>query len=352
MPDILSRHRPLSLLAGLIVVQVLLLAFQIKREHDVRLVRYWAVQMLTPAERAGTWSFSKVSGVWSGYIGLRDSQSENQRLKTEVEQLRMRNRELESRAAEAQRLTVLMNFREGHPEAPMIAAQVIGASADPTSHILFINRGERDHLRRNLAVITPDGVVGKIVEIFPSSAQVLLINDKESGVGALFAGTRTHGVVKGSADSNPHMEYVQNDEQVQPGQAIVTSGEDRIFPKDLPIGTVEDASAGNPFQLIRVQPAARLDRLEEVLVLMSQQELAPKKTEEATSASGSLQNRQMGASQAALTTGGAQKAPNRKATVTVGSNKSKPAASAAGTPETSTPNNAPTGAVNPPAPQQ
>jgi rod shape-determining protein MreC len=352
MPDILSRHRPLSLLAGLIVFQVLLLAFQIKREHDVRLVRYWAVQMLTPAERAGTWSFSKVSGIWTGYIGLRDSRSENQRLKTEVEQLRMRNRELESRAAEAQRLAVLMNFREGHPEAPMIAAQVIGASADPTSHILFINRGERDHLRRNLAVITPDGVVGKIVEIFPSSAQVLLINDKESGVGALFAGTRTHGVVKGSVDSNPHMEYVQNDEKVQPGQAIVTSGEDRIFPKDLPIGTVEDAFAGNPFQVIRVQPAARLDRLEEVLVLMSQQELAPKKTEEATSAPGSLQNRQMGASQAALPTGASRKAPNRKSTIPVDSNKTQPEAGAAGTPQTPAQNNSPAGAANPPTPQQ
>jgi rod shape-determining protein MreC len=334
MPDILSRHRPLSLLAGLILFQVLLLAFQIKREHDVRLVRYWAVQLLTPAERAGTWSFSRVGGIWSGYIGLRDTRAENQRLKAEVEQLRMANRELESRAAEGQRLAVLMNFREAHPEAPLVAAQVIGASADPTSHTLFINRGERDHIRRNLAVITPDGVVGKIVEVFPSSAQVLLINDKESGVGALFAGTRTHGVVKGSADSNPHMEYVVNEEKVQPGEAVLTSGEDRIFPKDLPIGTVESAKAGNPFQTIRLQPAARLDRLEEVLVLMSQQELVPKKTEEASSPASS-QGNQMGASQAALTSAGAQK-----------SSHARPA------PHTATPKKAPAGAVNPPAPPQ
>jgi rod shape-determining protein MreC len=300
MSEMLSRHRPLALLAGVILFQVLLLAFQIKREHDVRLVRYWAVQLLTPAERVGTWSFSRVGGFWSGYIGLRDTRAENERLKTEVEQLRIRNRELESRAAEGQRLAVLMNFREAHPEAPMVAAQVIGASADPSSHTLFINRGGRDHLRPNLAVITPDGVVGKIVEVFPSSAQVLLVNDKESGVGALFASTRTHGVVKGSGDPEPHMEYVQNAEKVQPGDVILTSGEDRIFPKDLPIGTVESAAAGNPFQVIRVQPAARLDRLEEVLVLMSQQELAPKKAEEPASVSGSDQGKQLGASRAGL----------------------------------------------------
>ena len=284
MSDILSRHRPLALLATVIFVQVLLLAFQIKREHDVRLVRYWAVQMLTPVERVGTWSFSKVGGAWSGYVGLRDTRAENERLKRELEKLSMRNRELESRAAEAQRLALLLNFREAHPEAPMLAAQVIGASADPASHTLFINRGERDHLRRNLAVITPEGIVGKIVEVFPSAAQVLLINDKDSGVGALFADTRTHGVVKGNGEPEPRMEYVENGEKVHPGEAVLTSGEDRIFPKGFPIGTVESAAPGNPFQVIHIQAAARLDRLEEVLVLLTQQELSPKKTEEVPSA--------------------------------------------------------------------
>jgi rod shape-determining protein MreC len=283
---LISRHRPLSLLAALILVQVLLLAFQIKRENNVRLVRYWTVQTLTPVERAGTWSFSKIGGLWSGYIGLRNARAENARLQKELDELRMRNRELESQAAEGQRLANLLNFRNAHPEASMLAAEVIGASADPTSHTLFINRGERDHVHRNLAVITPEGVVGKIVEVFPTSSQVLLINDKESGVGALFAGTRTHGVVKGSGDPNPRMDYIVNDEKVQVGDKILTSGEDHIFPKDLPIGKVESAKAAAPFQVISIDPAARLDRLEDVLVLLTQQELTPKKTDEPPAASG------------------------------------------------------------------
>lgn len=281
---LISRHRPLSLLAALILVQVLLLAFQIKRENNVRLVRYWTVQTLTPVERAGTWSFSKIGGLWSGYIGLRNARTENARLQKELDDLRMRNRELESQAAEGQRLASLLNFRNAHPEASMLAAEVIGASADPTSHTLFINRGERDHVHRNLAVITPEGIVGKIVEVFPTSSQVLLINDKESGVGALFAGTRTHGVVKGSGDPNPRMDYIVNDEKVQVGDKILTSGEDHIFPKDLPIGKVESAKAGAPFQVISIDPAARLDRLEDVLVLLTQQELTPKKTDEPAAA--------------------------------------------------------------------
>jgi rod shape-determining protein MreC len=284
MFDISSRHRPLALLAGVVLAQVLLLAFQIKREHDVRLIRYWTVQAITPAERFGSWSLSKVAGVWQGYFALRNARTENERLHSEVDRLRLRNRALESQAAEVQRLSVLLNLREAHPEAPMIAAEVIGASADATSHTLFINRGERDHLRRNLGVITPDGVVGKIVEVFPTSAQVLLINDKDSGVGALFTGSRTHGVVKGNGDPEPRMEYVANDEKVKVGDAVLTSGEDRIFPKDVPIGTVASAEPGNPFQSIRILPAARLDRLEEVLVLLTQQELAPSKAREPSAA--------------------------------------------------------------------
>ena len=130
-----------------------------------------------------------------------------------------------------------------------------------------------------MAVITPEGIVGKIVEVFPTTSQVLLINDKESGVGALFAGTRTHGVVKGSGDPDPRLDYVVNDEKVHSGEVILTSGEDRIFPKDLPIGKVESVKAAAPFQVISIDPTARLDRLEDVLVLMTQQELTPKKTD-------------------------------------------------------------------------
>lgn len=280
MIDTISRHRPLALLASLVVAQVLLLAFQIRRNHDVRLVRYWAEELVTPVEGGATWTFSRIGSVWEGYIGLHHAHAENQNLRSELDRLQLRNRELEAQAAEAQHLEILLNFHQEHPETPMLAAQVIGASADPISRTIVINRGERDHVRRNLAVITPDGVVGKIVEVLPSTSQVLLINDKDSGVGALFAISRTQGVVKGSGGPDPRMEYVVNDEKVQPGDLILTSGEDRIFPKGLPIGTVEKATPGNPFQTILVKPAARLDRLEDVIVLLTMQEIAPTKAEE------------------------------------------------------------------------
>ena len=288
MIDSTLRQRPVFLLGALVLAQVLLLAFQIKRDHDVRLIRYWAAAMVMPFERGGTSAFSKSGGIWSDYIGLRGTRAENARLHAEIDQLRLRNRDLEGQAGEAQRLSVLLNFHEAHPDTPMLAAQVIGASADPASHTLFLNRGDRDRVRRNQAVITPDGIVGKIVEVFPATSQVLLINDKDSGAGALLADTRTHGVVKGSGDPDPRLDYVVNDEPVHPGEMILTSGEDRIFPKDLLIGTVSMANQGTPFQVIHVRPAARLDRLEDVLILLTPQEL--KKPNESADASAAPSN--------------------------------------------------------------
>ncbi|HEY0701763.1 MAG TPA: rod shape-determining protein MreC [Candidatus Acidoferrales bacterium] len=272
MIDLIFR-RPIFLLAIVVMAQVMLLAYQIKGDHDVRLIRYWAVALVTPIERVGSWSMSKMGGAWSGYVGLHNARSENNNMRSELDQLRIRNAELSSRAAEAERLEAILNFRNAHPEAQLLAAQVIGSSADPASHTLFINRGEHDRLKLNMGVITSEGIVGKIVEVLPDTAQVLLINDKDSGVGAMFAASRTHGVVKGSGDPEPHMEYVVNDEKVTEGEAIVTSGEDHIFPKDLPVGTVRGATPGNPFQVIRVLPAARLDRLEDVIVLLTQQQV-------------------------------------------------------------------------------
>lgn len=283
MIGIFSRHRSLALLASVVLAQTMLLAFQIKRNRDVRLIRVWAVEVMTPIERIGTWTTSKTKGAWMGYVDLHNARSENERLRTDLGALQIRNKELESEALESKRLANLWTFREGHPEVQMLAAQVIGASADPSSHTLFVNRGTRDRLRNNLAVVTPEGIVGKIVEVFGSTAQVLLINDKESGVGALFADSRTHGVVKGSGDPEPHMDYVVNDEKISPGQTVLTSGEDRIFPKGLLIGTVMDSKAAQPFQIIRVRPAARLDRLEDVIILLTQQEFTPKSNGESSS---------------------------------------------------------------------
>lgn len=281
MLDIIpSRIRPLTLLALVLVAQVLLLALQIRRAgSDTRLIREWTVFVVTPFQRAGAWVYDGFRGTWSTYVDLRHARTENEQLRAELSALKLRASQIESQAAEAARLTALLDFRNAHPEADLLIARVIGASAASVSKTIYVNRGRNHGVTKNMGVITPDGVVGKVLEAYRDTSQVLLLTDKESGVGALLATRRTQGVVRGTGDPEPVMDYVINDEEVAAGERVLTSGQDRIFPKDLPVGKVIEAKSGNPFKQIRVRPAARIDRLEEVIILKTRRELvAPAST--------------------------------------------------------------------------
>ena len=281
-----SRHRSLALFAAAIAAQVLLLAIQIRRGQQVRLIRVWAIESVSPLGRGAAWSVDGVRGLWNNYVALRHMREENDTLRTEVGELRMRNSQLESRAAEADRLAGLLGFRDAHTEVQMLAARVIGASPDPSSHMVFISRGVRDGVKRDMGVITPEGVVGKVFAVYPDTSQVLLLTDKESGVGALLEVSRSQGPVRGSGDPLLGLEYISNDIKVEQGEKILTSGQDRIFPKDLPVGTVVQVQPDrrSPFQKISVKPAARLDGLEEVMVLLTRQEFTFRKDTDKTAA--------------------------------------------------------------------
>jgi rod shape-determining protein MreC len=271
MVGVPSRHRSLALLAGVLLAQVLLLAVQVKRDSRGRLIRVWSMTAVSPFERGGAWGFGKVRGVWDHYFALLGTTRQNEELRAENDELKLRTSQLQSKASEAERLAVLLNFRQSHEKVPMIMARVIGASAGTASHTVEIDRGERDGIRRNMAVITPDGAVGKIIESYRDTAQVLLLSDKEGGAGAMLVSSRIQSPVKGTGDPMLSMSYVAAEETVNAGEKIVTSGMDKIFPRDVPIGTVLDVKQGNPFKQIRVKPAARLDRLEEVIVLLTQE---------------------------------------------------------------------------------
>ncbi len=279
MLTIVTRRRPIVLLAAALLAQVLLLALQIRRPGEVRLIRVWAVAALTPVERAASWSIRRAGAAWNNYVSLHHARRENEELRKQVGDLQLRADRLESRAAEADRLAAMLAFRAAHPSAPLLAARIIG-SGPGAGRTVYVDRGEGDGVQRNMGVITPDGVVGKILEVYSSTAQILLISDKESGVGSLLAGSRTQGVALGRGESFLSLQYVVNDQEVTPGERVLTSGIDRIFPKDLPVGTVAEVRAGNPFKVIQLRPATRLDRLEEVFILLSREEWEPKPAEE------------------------------------------------------------------------
>ena len=257
------------MLGGVLLAQVLLLAVQIKKDSRGRLIRVWAVSAASPFERSGAWGFGRVRGVWDHYFALRTTARENEALRVENDALKLTISQLQSKAAEADRLATLLSFKQAHASVPMLGARVIAVSAGTASRTIEVDRGERDGVTRNMAVITPDGAVGKVIAVYRDTSQVLLLTDQAGGAGAMLVKTGTQGPVGGTGDPIIIMKYVATEEDVKVGEKIVTSGMDKIFPRDIPVGTVVEVKNGNPFKQIRVQPAAKLDRLETVIVLLS-----------------------------------------------------------------------------------
>jgi rod shape-determining protein MreC len=278
MESVLGRYRNLTILVVVLFLQVLGLAVQVKRSGDAestRLIRIWAVGAITPFERALVWTQNSGHNLWSEYCYLRGVRAENRDLKQQVEQMRLQEVRLSEDAEQAHRLQSLLSFKEQFI-SKTLAAQVIGSGGSDLSRIIYIDKGKNDGVKPDLAVITAGGIVGKVLIVFPSVSQVLLINDQSSGVGAMLEKSRLQGVLRGTPDGEVTLERVMSDEQVSPGETVLSSGGEQIFPKGLPIGTVTSVKPGKEMFLnIHVKPAADLARLEEVLVVMEKQEQSP-----------------------------------------------------------------------------
>src|ERR1019366_1188981 len=268
--DVLGRYRNLIVLVGVLFAQVLGLAVQVKRTTDsepTRLIRIWAVGAVTPLERMLVWVQTSTGNVWHNYFYLRGVRAENRNLKAQIERMSLEQVRISQDADQARRLQALLAFKEQFISQTM-AAQVIGGSGSEQSRLVFIDKGENDHIKRDMAVITADGIVGKVLNVYSSTSQVLLINDQTSGVGALLDKTRLQGILRGTPAGEVMLEKVMSDETVPPGEMVLTSGGDGIFPKGLLVGRVTKVAPGSELFLnIRVRPAADLSKLEEVLVV-------------------------------------------------------------------------------------
>jgi len=276
MAGLPSRHRSLFLLTGVVLLQVLLLAVQIRRDSQGRLIRVWTVSAVSPVERSGAWGIGKVRDAWRHYFALSDTARTNEELRRENGQLKLEIMQLQSKSAEADRLAELLNFKQKQAKVPMVVARVIGASADANSAVLYLDQGLNEGIRKNMGVITPEGVVGKVIESFRDTCQVLLVTDRDSGVGAMIADSRIQSPVGGLGEPLLTMKYVGNDDDVKVGSRVVTSGMDRIFPKDLPVGIITQVKPGGQYKQIRVRPSANVEKLEEVIVLLTTDPLTMK----------------------------------------------------------------------------
>jgi len=287
MESFFSRYRNVLVLLAALLVQVIGLAVQVRKPaatvadtgpiHEtkdgrgVRLIRLWVAGAVTPVERAIHGSGQGIDWLWNNYVDLRHTRDENRQLQQTIDRLRLEQASLIEDARQGQRLQALLKFQESYIYQTT-AAQVIGSSGSTQSHVVWLDKGSADGLAPDMAVITGDGIVGKVRDVFQHTAQVLLINDQTSGAGVVLETTRIRGILRGNPSGQPQVINILMDSRIQPGEKVLTAGGDQVFPRGLPVGVVQqvlrDVDRGSFINVI-VKPAVDLERLDEVLVVTS-----------------------------------------------------------------------------------
>jgi rod shape-determining protein MreC len=286
MESFFVRYRNLLVLLAILLAQIVGLAVQVRRinstgrssldPHDgpgVRLIRLWAEAIVSPFERGIHGSKLGIQDIWNDYFDLRNVRRQNQDLQQTIDRLRLEQASLLEDARQGQRLQSLLGFQEKYIYST-VAAQAIGSSGNLQSHVFYIDKGSLEGIKPDMAVITPDGIVGKVRDVFPHSAQVLAVNDQSSGAGVILTNTRIRGILRGNADGQLMIVGILADERIKPGETVLTAGGDLIFPRGLPVGVVEKVIRDperDAFIDVMVKPAAHLDQLDEVLVITSLQ---------------------------------------------------------------------------------
>ena len=283
MDSFFHRYRNLLVLLALLLAQIIGLAVQVRRTDSgrntldpgdmsgVRLIRLWADAVVAPPEQLSNWTKLGTGSLWQNYLDLRSIREQNQALQKTIDRLRLEQASLLEDAKQGERLQALVDFQQKYIYKTL-AAQTIGSSGSDASRVFYIDKGSAEGLDRDMAVITADGIVGKVREVFPHSAQVLAINDQTSGAGVILETTRIRGILRGNASGQLQIVGLLADQRIQRGETVLTAGGDLIFPRGLPVGVVEKVVPDpdrDSFIDVIVKPAAHLDRLDEVLVVTS-----------------------------------------------------------------------------------
>ena len=259
-------YRSLIVLVIVVVAQVLYLAYQVRTSRDERLIRVWAVSAVTPFSGIVEAIRQNTVGFLKDYFLLLDVREQNRKLKSDNDKLKMENVFYRNQLSTAEHARALTIFQTKTPSRT-VAARVIGDSTVSTAKAVFIDRGSTSNIEKGMAVVTPDGIVGKVVAVYPLASQVLLVTDSTFKVGVESQKGHVHGTLN-CGSGHCVVEQIQNEEQVDAGEWFYTSGEDRIFPRGFPVGTVISAQPDNGMKDVRLNLSGAPGGAEEVLVVL------------------------------------------------------------------------------------
>ena len=263
------RQRSGYLFLAVMLGHVLLISSQVNAPNGVPVLEAFLFGMFAEVQRGVSTAVSGVGDIWSGYVGLRHVKMENDDLRRQLAAAEIRIQEQRALADRTRSLERLLDLRD-RSNLKTMPSEVIAAGASPDFRTLTIDKGSRDGLRADMAVIVPAGVVGRIVVPTSRAAKVQLLIDRNAAVGAIIERSRAQGVVVGGGDGRLRMEYVSEVFDVVAGDLIVTSGIDGIYPKGYAIGRVESVEkSGSAYKRVIVKPAVDFSALENVLVVLT-----------------------------------------------------------------------------------
>jgi rod shape-determining protein MreC len=268
MDSLLNRYRNITVLLLVVVAQLILLAVQVKNDRDIPFIRVWAITAVTPFARLVEAVRGGGAGFFRDYIHLHDADVENRKLREEVGKLKMDNIFLRNELNQADRVKALQMF-EAETQSKTLAARVFGVGAAASAKIVLVDRGSIAGVQRGMAVVTPDGIVGKVIAAYPTASQVLLVTDPEFAAGVISQKNQARGDLKGTGKDYCVVDYVPPADKVEVGEWFYTSGDDRIFPRGFPAGVVKEVRDGQPFKEILVEPSGPRRGLEDVLIILS-----------------------------------------------------------------------------------
>jgi rod shape-determining protein MreC len=264
----LRRYPIPALIALLLLGALALMSVRIKQQKGTAFLDALLMELCSPFQRASTAVIQTVHQTVERYFFLVHLQKENEILKERIAELQKENHLREEALLANERLRKLLEFRE-KISTSMIAAEVIGQDPSSWFKSLTINKGERNGVRKGMAVISTEGVVGQILKVSPHYATVLLITDYNSAIDSIVQKTRARAIVEGKGENRCQLKYLLRTDEVNVGDVIVTSGLGGNFPKGLLIGEIRQVEkrGRSIFQDAELAPAVDLTKLEEVLVI-------------------------------------------------------------------------------------
>ena len=262
------KNRPLVILLPLLIGQLALLSLQVKDQEGTTLLKRSVLTCVSPFLLVSQTAGAFIGHVLDEYVRVREVRNENEELKKKIADLTFQVQQNSALAAKAQRLQAQLDLRQRLPFKTR-TANVIGRTPSLMSFALILDRGSVDGVKKDSPVMVVEGIVGRVVNVLLHTCEAQVLLDSDAAAGALLARTRVQCVVRGRGGALMKLDYLLNQEDVQIGDLVLTSGLDGIYPRDLPLGQVVRVANGESvFKEIEVLSLVNINQVEEVLILL------------------------------------------------------------------------------------